>query len=181
MEDEIHIEAEPDENPQVLQNQNPAFLVSTFMTGKLFIEEYGWFLLFGFIILMLLFNWLQPYFARWLQKREDKAYYCKYDASKFQETFEAMQRVREKMQEENNTKTEIFIQQEKEREEKKRQQRLEKRGEKFSNQSLSSETKESKPKPKPKSKSSLNTEYLPMAGSSGGTTYRPSRRYFSGG
>lgn len=49
--------------------------------GKLFIEEYGWFLLFGLIILILLFNWLQPYFAKWLQKREDKAYYSKYGKS----------------------------------------------------------------------------------------------------
>ena len=31
----VEVEAEPDEeNPQVLENQNPAFLVSTFMTGK---------------------------------------------------------------------------------------------------------------------------------------------------
>ncbi|GAB1602874.1 uncharacterized protein LOC115211679 [Argonauta hians] len=160
-------------------NKNPAFLLSSFEAVKSFFELYGWILLVVVILLIFAKSYFAPYFHKWKKKRDESIYYSNYDNQRCQETFEAMQRAREKMQRDNDLKTEVYLEQVKKREEQKRQMKLERLEGKLSNSSQCEE--KSYEKVKPKSKRTLLDGYHPLMGNSGGSSYRPQRRSNTGG
>ncbi|CAI9722528.1 seleno S-like [Octopus vulgaris] len=114
-----------EEEQENIVNKDPTFLLSFFETVKFVFEEYGWILLVVVILLIFAKSFLTPYLYKWRKKRDEEIYYSNYDNQKCQQTFEAMQKAREKMQRENDAKTELYLEQVKKREEKKRQMKLE--------------------------------------------------------
>uniref|UniRef100_A0A0L8HY53 Selenoprotein S n=1 Tax=Octopus bimaculoides TaxID=37653 RepID=A0A0L8HY53_OCTBM len=126
-----------EEEPENIVNKDPAFLLSFFEAAKFLLEQYGWILLVVVLLLIFAKSFLATYFNKWKKKRDEEIYYSNYDNQKCQQTFEAMQKAREKMQRENDAKTEIYLEHVKIREEKRRQMKLEKLEGKLSNTSVS--------------------------------------------
>jgi len=178
------------------ENDDPRILTSPPESGFPdiygFLADYGWFLLIGIAIAVVVW---QKYLAENLRhvkfgpdsvsvvKKDD-------DARAIMARHEAMLAARQRMQEEQDRLSAIAKEEMTKREEEKRQQKIEewerhKKGGGYrgkvhlpEEQTPASSSKSNKSQGK---KPLRPTDYNPLSGSSGGCNYRPSRRNFSAG
>ncbi|XP_048772875.1 selenoprotein S-like [Ostrea edulis] len=163
------------------KNEDPEFVTGLFSTGLGILQQYGWFVLLGILILIYIKSKLNPKIREMKSKAEDISYQKKYDPDTAQKRLESMERARMRLQEEHDAKAAMFAEQQRQREEEKRKQKIEEwdslqegKGyrSKVKPKDDSSETSQNKLKPKPKLRQS---DYNPLMGG-GGTGYRPARR-----
>lgn len=173
-----------DDEGFVPKNEDPEFVTGIFNTGVGFLQQYGWFLLLGVLVLLYIKSKLDPKIRQMKTKAEDVSYQKKFDPDTAQRRLEAMERARMRLQEEHDAKAAVYAEQQKQREEEKRKQKIEEwdsfqegKGyrSKYKPKDESPESSQRNMKPKPKLRQS---DYNPLMGG-GGAGYRPARR--SGG
>ncbi|XP_022324853.1 selenoprotein S-like [Crassostrea virginica] len=183
MEDENGVEIEVEgENVQFEpKNEDPAFVNDIFQSVVGFLQQYGWFILLGVLVLLYIKSKLEPKIRKMKAKAEDISYQKKYDPDTAQRRLEAMERARIRLQEEHDAKAAVYAEQQKQREEEKRKQKIEEwenlqEGKAYRSKvkvkDEPSENSSGKAKPKPKLR---QTDYNPLMGG-GGAGYRPARR-----
>lgn len=183
------IEAEPDENPhpEKLVNQTPEFISSIFSNGLVILEQYGWLIVIGLLLLLYIVHKLKPTFNQLKQKAEDVRDAKKYDPDTAHQRLEKMEAARRRLQEEYDLKAAKFAEQQKIKEEEKRQQKIQDYEDRLAGKSGRSKfkTKEeevpttiNKPKGKPRLRQS---EFNPLMGGGGSSGYRPPQRRGGGG
>ncbi|XP_076457760.1 selenoprotein S-like [Babylonia areolata] len=170
------------EEPDILQNETPESLTGAVSAGFAFLQQYGWFLLLGVVVVLYLKSrFLQPRLDSWQQQRED-ASYKKMDEGKAQSQLEAMERARQRMQEQLDRQAAEYKLKQKEKEEKARQEKIadwerHQEGKGYRSKIRAKEEEEGPSQPKPKPKKPLRSDdYNPLMGTSGGASFRPPRR-----
>ncbi|XP_067677104.1 selenoprotein S-like [Haliotis asinina] len=175
-------------HPQVLRNENPAFITDVFSTGVEVIQTYGWFLLAGVFLLLYLRNKFQASWDKMQKSREEESY-KKYDVGVAQSRLEAMERSRQRMQEQLNAQAEEYAEKQRKKEEEKRKQKIEDWDRHLEGKGYRSKYKPNEDgeeasgfqgKPKPK-KPLRQSDYNPLMGGGSSGTYRPPRRGGAGG
>lgn len=175
----IHSEGEDGFVPET-KSKNTAFLSVLFDSGVEYLQQYGWFILLGVLILLYIKTKLDPKIRKLKSKAEDISYQKKFDPDTTQRRLEAMERARKKLQEEHDAKAAMYAEQQKQKEEEKRKQKIEEwenlqDGKGYrSKVKPKDESSESPGKLKPKPKLRQN-DYNPLMGG-GGPGYRPARR-----
>ena len=159
----------------VPQNEDPVFISSGINLVLMTIQTYGWLIVGVFVLCVYLANKLRPNVERWRSQQQD-ASFKKSDVNAASIRMEAMQKARQRMQEQLDKQAEDFKVKEAEREEKKRLEKLE-------DYDRMKEGKSKLTKPgDPKSKKSLRDDYSPLMGDGGGScAWRPARRGPSAG
>lgn len=193
----MEVGADPGERPadNIPQNKAPAFFADVFYVGVGFLENYGWFIVFGVIILIFLWSKLKPYWRdlqrRWEQQRD----IANFDPIQAASQQERMEDVRRRLQEQHDAKAAKFIEDKMVEEENRRKERIEDwdrhqqgkgyRSKRFKSPDESPQTSDStkpkKPDKKPDKKPLRRSDYNPLSGDGGGFSYRPPRRGAGGG
>lgn len=189
----MEVGADPGERPadNIPQNKAPAFIVDVFYVGVGFLENYGWFIVFGVIILIFLWSKLKPYWRdlqrRWEQKRD----IANFDPIQAASQQERMEDVRRRLQEQHDAKAAKFIEDKMVEEENRRKERVEDwdrhqqgkgyRSKRFKSPDESPQTSDSTKPKKPDKKPLRRSDYNPLSGDGGGFSYRPPRRGAGGG
>ncbi|XP_033641022.1 selenoprotein S-like [Asterias rubens] len=173
-------------------NQEPKSVSDGFNFVSEFFAEYGWYILLAAIVLAYLQNRFGSKINKWQQKRSNESGLAHYDAATVLSRQEAMDKARQRMQDEYNVKAAERAEKEKLREEEKRREKIEdwerhKQGQGYRSKKLNKDIQSptggeasgvaSKDKSK---KPSLRPAYNPMMGGSG-SGFRPARSRFSGG
>jgi len=159
----------------VPQNEDPAFISSGVNILFVTIQTYGWLIVGVLVFCVYLASKLRPTIDRWRSQQQD-AIFKKSDVNAASSRMEAMQKARQKMQEQLDKQAEEFKIKEAEREEKKRLEKLE-----DYDRMKQGKSKLNKPDEQ-KAKKSLRDDYSPLMGDSGGACgWRPSRRGPSAG
>ncbi|KAL8587223.1 hypothetical protein ACOMHN_013307 [Nucella lapillus] len=115
---------EPPEAEPVPQNETPESVTGVLSSGLGVVQQYGWFLLLAVIALLFLKKrFVEPRLNQWQQQKED-ASYKKMDAGKSQSQLEAMERARQRMQEQLDQQAAEYKLKQQEKEEKARQERI---------------------------------------------------------
>lgn len=169
-----------------LKNQDLSSL--TLIVGD-FLSQYGWYLLFGTVMLYLLILHLSK--RRSSQRSPNPQ--APQDATLVARRQEAVEAARRKMQEELDAKAAVFIEKQKSQEEEKRRQKIEmwesmQQGKSYKGAAKLSQTTEEASssqtvlKPKTDKKPLRSTDYNPLTGQGGGScSWRPGRRGPSSG
>ncbi|KAK2566513.1 Selenoprotein S [Acropora cervicornis] len=148
----------PEDTPanSIPQNKAPNFVVDALTTGLGFFEEYGWFVVFGAILLVILWNKVKPYWKELLNKWERQREIDNFDPIKAASQQESLENARRRLQEQHNAKAAKFM-----------EDRM---------QDDSSEAGNSTMPKKPKKKPLRRSDYSPLSGGGSGFSYRPPRR-----
>lgn len=181
----------PGGEPQMPVNEDPPFIMQNLYTpAVVFLSQYGWYCVFGLIVLAFLLSKIQPTISQWLKKREEEeqlAFYKKNPDLAFQRQ-EAMERARRKLQEQHDSAAQIHAEKQKQLEEEKRQRKIEDwenhlQGKSYKSkvykpsEEAKSSTSQSKPKKDGGKKPFRRSDYNPLMGDfSGGSSFRPARR-----
>ncbi|CAB4042026.1 seleno S-like [Paramuricea clavata] len=56
----------------ILKNETPAFVSTAASNVLLFLEKYGWFVLFGIVAAIFIWSKLKPYWRKWKEKRDKR-------------------------------------------------------------------------------------------------------------
>lgn len=189
--DVVITDVDDDDSPQVakmpLKNQDLSYLGR--LVGEL-LSEYGWLLLFGTVLVVLLIQNLSKRRSR--QSKRDSPPPEQQDADLVARRQEAMEASRMKMQEELNAKAALFKEKQKLQEEEKRKQKIEQwdsmqqgkssRGVKLSQSTEEASSSSTGLKPKTDKRPLRSGDYNPLSGQGGGTcSWRPGRRGPSSG
>ncbi|XP_066910833.1 selenoprotein S-like [Clytia hemisphaerica] len=178
-----------------LQNETPPILASNFSIIVGVIEQYGWFLLIGCILVMYLYNKYKPTLMKMKQNHEDwkEAEINKKDPDRVHKVQLSMEQARLKLQQQVNVDSEKRKEADLKREEAQRQKKIEEwenhqqgRGyhnkSRFSNPSPDNDSgsnNTSKPK---KKNTTMKSDFNALSGDGGGScSYRPSSRFSGGG
>lgn len=154
------------------------------VTGVL--QQYGWFIVLGCLILLYIRSKLKPAYNQMKRKAEESRD-KKIDPEVAQSRLEAMERARQRLQEQHDAKASQYMEKQLQKEEEKRQTKIEEwenlqQGKAYRSKIKPREENAETPKglkPKPKLRDS---DYNPlMGGGGGGASYRPSRRTGGGG
>ncbi|XP_046337486.2 selenoprotein S-like [Haliotis rufescens] len=174
--------------PEVLRNEYPALVTTVFSTGVELIQSYGWFLLAAVLLLLYLRNKFQATWDKMQKSREEESY-KKYDVGATQSRLEAMERSRQRMQEQLDAQAEEYTEKQRKKEEEKRKQKIEDWDRHLEGKGYRSKYKPNEdgeeasghlPKPKPK-KPLRQSDYNPLMGGASSGTFRPARRGGAGG
>lgn len=189
IEDDIEDGPGAHNHPKILENETPVFLVDAFRWGILIIQNYGWFIVAGVLLLIYIKNKLAPTLSA-MQRRKEEQQYLNIDPETARRRQEAMEQSRRRMQEEHDAKAALVKEQQKLREEQKRREKIEdwerhQRGggyrSKIKSQDEEPNSSSQVPiKPKPKTTYRSN-DYNPLTGTSAGASFRPPRRGNTGG
>lgn len=183
----------PEETPlnSIPQNKAPNFVVDALTTGLGFFEQYGWFVVFGAILLVILWNKVKPYWKELLTKWERQREIDNFDPIKAASQQESLENARRRLQEQHNAKAAKFMEDRMQEEEDKRRDRIEDwdrhqegKGYRSKNPKSpddSSEAGNSTMPKKPKKKPLRRSDYSPLSGGGSGFSYRPPRRGAGGG
>ncbi|XP_060081458.1 selenoprotein S-like [Ylistrum balloti] len=174
------------EHPPNLQNENPQIVSDVFTTVTQILQQYGWFIVFGCLVLLYIRSKVKPAYSQ-MKKRAEESRDKKIDPDVAQSRMEAMERARQRLQEEHDAKASHYAEKQLLKEEEKRQTRIEEwdnlqQGKAYRSkikprEENSETTKGLKPKPRLR-----DTGYNPlMGGGGGGGSFRPSRRAGGGG
>ncbi|KAL5019476.1 hypothetical protein ScPMuIL_002368 [Solemya velum] len=183
---------EEDEQPTVLQNENPEFLSSGYGIVLGFLRQYGWFILLGVLVLLYIKSKLAPRIQKMRQNREQNySESKKYDPDVAHKRLESMENARRRLQEQYDAQAAKFAEEQKKKEEIKRQEQIEDwerhqegRGyrSKYKPKEETSQEFLKQQKKKKSSKPLKPSDYNPLTGeSSGGMCFRPPRRGGGGG
>ncbi|PSN51515.1 Selenoprotein S [Blattella germanica] len=164
-------------HPEVLEETPPQFLSSWFFSGLSFVEQYGWFLLGGGIMLYYLRRKVEPYILRWRERREERnfAALCHKNPDLIRSRQEAMDAARLQLQMRHDEQAKIHAEKMKEREAKKKARQdaaVPSLGRRLGNGSSDQE---------PEKKSNYRPDYNPLMGSGSSGGYRAPRRSCPGG
>ena len=158
---------------QVPPNETPKGIVSIFdqVTGLL--SAYGWTILFFAVVLNLLWSHFYPKFKKWKEKQEDQKQEEEYKKNPelLLAREEALQKARQKLQEQHDYLSRIFEEKKKLIEEQKRQEKIENYERLMQGKSMI--------KPSD-NKNVRGPDYNPLMGSGGSCGFRPSRRDMGG-
>ncbi|XP_012935437.1 selenoprotein S [Aplysia californica] len=106
------------------KNEDPAFISAGVDLVVSTIQTYGWFVVALVLLGVYLASKLRPQLNAWREQRESGA--CKKtDVNAASSRMEAMQRARQRMQEQLDAQAKVFMEQQAEKEERQRQERLE--------------------------------------------------------
>lgn len=159
---------------QVPPNETPEAVVSLFDTVTGLLSAYGWTILFFLVILNLLWSHFYPKYKKWKAKKDDETREEEYrrNPDLLLAREEALQKVRQKMQEAHDELAKQHDEKMKLVEERKRQEKIEKHERMQKGKSMIT----------PEESSNLRRpDYNPLGGSGGSCSYRPSRRGMGGG
>lgn len=184
-------DVDDDDSPQVakmpLKNQDLTYIGG--LAAEL-LTQYGWLLLFGTVLLVLLIQQLSR--RRPGRSKGHSPPPEQQDAQHVARRQEAMEASRMKMQEELNAKAAVFKEKQKQQEEEKRRQKIEEwdsmrqgkscRGVKLSQTTEEASSSSTAVKPKSDKKPLRSADYNPLSGQGGSTcAWRPGRRGPSSG
>lgn len=181
------IEAEPDNpHPETLENQTPELISSIFSNGLVILEQYGWFIILGILLLLYIVHKLKPTINQLKQKAEHVREAKKFDPDTAHQRLEKMEAARRRLQEEYDAKAAKFAEQQKIKDEEKRQQKIQDYEDKLAGKSGRSKFKKEEEMPttinKSKGKPRLRqTDFNPLMGGGGSSGYRPPQRRGGGG
>ncbi|XP_041791553.1 selenoprotein S isoform X2 [Chelmon rostratus] len=171
-----------------LKNQD---LSSLSLTAGELLAQYGWYLLFGTVLVCLLIQYLSK--RRSSQSHRSSPPPTPEDVTLMVRKQEAMEAARRRMQEELDAKAAIFREKQKQQEEEKRRQKIEiwesmQQGKSYKGAAKLSQTTEEASssttvlKPKTDKKPLRSADYNPLSGQGGGScSWRPGRRGPSSG
>ncbi|CAH1797272.1 unnamed protein product [Owenia fusiformis] len=192
--DGVEIEVEEDTNhPHVLENQTPNIILEYYGIAIRFLQQYGWFVLLGIILLLFLKSKLQVYFDQWLTRRKEEQEYAEHhkNPDRNMAKMAAMERSRQKMQEKLDREAALYAEKQKEREEEERAKKIKDWENHQQGKGYRSKYKPPDQQPKPSSSDSSKpkpkftyrqNDFNPLTGqSSSGSSFRPSRRMGGGG
>lgn len=185
-------------HPETLDNRSPAAVVALYSGVIQFLQQYGWFMLFGVILLFVIKQRLMHYLATRPSRRSaEEQDLHRYDSETVLQRQEGFEASRRRLQEKMDADSARFAEEQKKREEEKRKQKiadwdnhLEGKGyrSKYKPQDASgsagssgsgSSGGSSQPKRKPTYRPS---DYNPLTGGGGGSSgYRPPARRGGGG
>ncbi|XP_066975727.1 selenoprotein S-like [Macrobrachium rosenbergii] len=185
-------------HPSSLNQQNPWFISQVITSITSTIEANGWYILGLLILLYIVKINLQPKISAWRRKREEAEELAAVhkDPDRYLERELALDKARQKLQQQYNQNAEQWIEKQKELEEKKRREKVEdwerhERGEGYRNKSRNTASAAAAPASnassatgdKKSGKPKLRPEYNPMTGDIGGGScrWRPDRPGPSGG
>lgn len=174
-----------------LQNSAPTFLVDGWYSGVGFLERYGWFIVFGLVILVFLWSKLKPYWRELQNKWERQQEIANFDPIKAASQQESMEDARRRLQEKQDAKAAKFIEDQKLADEARRREKIEDwdrhqegkgyRSKRYRSPAESTQSSDSQ-KPKKADKPLRKSDYSPLSGGGGGGfSYRPPRRGAGGG
>ncbi|KAI0232439.1 hypothetical protein LSAT2_017262 [Lamellibrachia satsuma] len=124
---QVEVEEEMDEtevHPTSLDNKAPAFLIQHYQTAVVFLQNYGWYIVFVVIILIILKNRLEPYLRRVSHQMEQQRE-LHVDPDVAERRLEAMEAHRRRLQEEFDAKAARFAEEQKKKEEDRRKAKIE--------------------------------------------------------
>ncbi|XP_034052502.1 selenoprotein S [Gymnodraco acuticeps] len=167
--------------------RNPDLTPLSLNVGEL-LSLYGWYLLFGTLLVYLLLQYL----SRRRSSQRSPPPPTPQDSALVARRQEAMEAARMKMQEELDAKASIFREKQKQQEEEKRRQKIEiwdsmqqgksYRGTATPSQPPAEASSSAAARPKPDKKPLRSADYSPLSGQEGGScTFRPGRRGPSAG
>ncbi|XP_033758453.1 selenoprotein S-like [Pecten maximus] len=174
------------EHPSTLQNENPQIVSDAFSTATQILQQYGWFIVLGCLFLLYIRSKIKPAYTQ-MKRRAEESRDKKLDPDVAQSRLEAMERARQKLQEEHDARASLYKEKQLVKEEEKRQTKIEEwenlqQGKAYRSKIKPREENTEIPKgvkPKPKLR---DTDYNPlMGGGGGGGSFRPSRRAGGGG
>lgn len=165
-------------------NTNPEFVTQTFSSVIVFLQQYGWFVLFGIVVLLYIKSKLDPHFRKFKRQAEDVIEQKKYDPDTAQRRLEQMERARMKLQEQHDAEAAKYAEKQRIKEEEKRKQKIEdwenhQKGGGYRSKTKPKEEQEVSKPLKPKARL-RNNDYNPLMGDSS-SSYRPPRRSGGGG
>ncbi|VDI25586.1 selenoprotein S [Mytilus galloprovincialis] len=174
-----------EQGQEVPVNQNPQFVTETFSFVIEFLQQYGWFVLFGFVVLIYIKVKLDPHIRRVKKKAEDVIEQKKFDPDVAQRRMEQMERSRQRLQEQHDAEAARYAEKQRIKEEEKRKLKIE-------DWENHQQGKGYRSKVKPKEEQDINkplkakprlrtNDYNPLMGDMGGASYRPPRRSGGGG
>ena len=174
---------QPQEQPPV--NENPEFVTQTFSSVIAFLQQYGWFVLFGIVVLLYIKSKLDPHVRKIKKKAADVIEQKKYDPDIAQSRLEQMERSRIRLQEQHDAEAARFAEKQRIKEEEKRKAKIEdwenhQQGKGYRSKIKPKEEAEPKKPLKPKAKLREN-DYNPLMGNYSGASFRPPRRSGGGG
>ncbi|XP_038066110.1 selenoprotein S-like [Patiria miniata] len=172
-------------------NQTPESVTQGVGYASEFLSSYGWYIILGILGFLYLYGRFGSRLEQWKQKREENTNLSQYDAGDVLARQEAMEKARQRMQQEYDAIAAEHAEKQKEREEEKRKEQVEdwerhKRGQGYRSKKLNKEDGQqqasgtasgSKEKPK---KPPLRQGYNPLMGGTG-SGFRPARSSRSGG
>ncbi|XP_022101297.1 selenoprotein S-like [Acanthaster planci] len=156
-----------------------------------FLASYGWYVILGILGLLYLYSQYSSRLQQWQQKRENNTNLSQYRAGDVLARQEALEKARQRMQEEHDAMVAQHAEKQKQREEEKRKEQIEdwerhKRGQGYRSKKLNKEddhpagassTSGNQAKLK---KAPLRQGYNPLMGDTG-SAFRPARSSRSGG
>ncbi|XP_072049644.1 selenoprotein S-like [Amphiura filiformis] len=173
-------------------NPTPHKVVDSASLAFEFLGAYGWYIILGLIALFYLKSKYSSRIQGWQQQRQQGDDLNRYDDATVLSRQEAMEKARQKMQEDHDARAAEHSVRQKQKEEEKRQQEIEdwenhragkgyksKLKNKIIEEPLSSPGAEggvSRPR-----KKLIRDNYSPLMGAGGGSGFRPDRRGFGGG
>lgn len=200
--------AEPDEleegegveglHPPTLQQQNPRLITNAISTVVSFVATNGWYVVGSLLLIYIAWVRLEPKFKRWLEKREEEKEAAEYhkNPDALLAKHQAIDAVRQRMQERYNISAAASLEKKKEREEKMREEKIAEwesrqlgggqrlKSKEKSSGAVSASSTSSSAKGKPATKPRMRPEYNPLTGDTGASSssrWRPSARGSSGG
>ncbi|XP_065907338.1 selenoprotein S-like [Dysidea avara] len=177
-----------DDDRELPENNQPppSQVLSPVWIAVSFLEQYGWIVLFGVIIVYVVWKRFEPKYRLWQEKKREREEFLNTDPAVLEQRQMGLLASREKMQQKYQEQSDIAAKERKEREDAKVQQKIE-AWDNLSGwgpgQSLTSNKSASAPssKPAPKKSQFRRDNYNPLMGHGGGAGYRPSRKFASGG
>lgn len=178
---------QPVHQKEVLKNETPTMVSEAASCVLLFLEKYGWFVILGVVLYVLIWSNFEPYWRKWKKKRE-KQYEETIDPERLIKCQASQEMSHRRMQENVDVKSVEFAEKMKELEAKKQQEKIDdfemhQQGRGYRSKHPKTDDrnqKENKAKPK-KSARLRNSDYNPLSGSSSGTSFRPNSRSTGGG
>ncbi|OWF43627.1 Selenoprotein S [Mizuhopecten yessoensis] len=116
--------ADEDVHPPNLQNENPQIVSDVFGTVTGILQQYGWFIVLACLVLLYIRSKIKPAYNQ-MKKRAVESRDKKIDPDVAQSRLEAMERARQRLQEEHDTKASRFMEQQVIKEEEKRKTKIE--------------------------------------------------------
>ncbi|XP_028400179.1 uncharacterized protein LOC114523452 isoform X1 [Dendronephthya gigantea] len=156
---------EPIHKKATLKNETPEFVSTAINSVLLFLEKYGWFVVFGILAAVFIWSLLEPYWRKWRDEWNKKIEEANLDPARLARSLEKMEHARKQMQEKVDASAV-------EQAEKMKKVEAQKRKEKIENYENEK---------KGRSRTRRNADYNPLTGSSSGPSYRPSGRGNTGG
>ncbi|XP_013788006.1 selenoprotein S-like [Limulus polyphemus] len=170
-------------------NSDPEVLTSAFSSVWQMLQFYGWYLVFGVIVLSIIWTNFGPRLKQWLDKSQHEHQNHHKDPDLVLARQEALERARRQLQEQQDILAARHAEKMREREEEKRRDKIEKwEGlQQGQGRQIGQERQFTQPTDRERTRSSNSSEsrlrgnYNPLTGAGGGAGYRPSRREQFGG